>query len=69
MNKQIYSCHKCNGNGKFLLHPVSTGIAPGPRSGGEGVKNFKEWFRHNVFFISWGKYWKGVYVHLELLQI
>lgn len=21
------------------------------------------WWMENVFFISWGKHWKGVYVH------
>ncbi len=22
-----------------------------------------QWFCERVFFISWGKYWKGVYLH------
>ena len=22
-----------------------------------------QWFCENVFFISWGKHWKGVYIH------
>ncbi len=23
----------------------------------------KQWINENVFFVSWGKYWKGIYLH------
>jgi hypothetical protein len=27
------------------------------------ITNIRNWIKQNIIFISWGKHWKGVYLH------
>jgi hypothetical protein len=27
------------------------------------MKRFRAWWNQNVWFVSWGRYWKGIYLH------